>query len=113
MFEVDPANLAAQQAMARIILEEEFQDAFNISKGSIPVRLGMSDEPYAAPQKLSMKDFVATNKSGDLVPSMAHGMAVMPDISGAMIDVITNFCNSNISAQDAANQLANAVAALK
>ena len=113
MFEVDPANLAAQQAMARLILEEEFQDAFNIAKGSIPVRLGMSDDPYAAPQQLSMKDFVATNKSGDLVPSMAHEMAVMPDIRGAIMDVVTNFCNSNISARDAANQLSSAVAALK
>ena len=113
MFEVDPANLAAQQTMARLILEPEFQEAFNVPKGSIPVRLGMSDEPYAAPQKLSMKDFVATNDSGDLVPSMAHEMAVMPEIRGAIMDVVTNFCNSNLSAGDAANQLSSAVGAVK
>ncbi len=101
MFDIDPANIGAQKDMARLILEPEFQTAFNVSKGSIPVRLGMSEEPYAAPQRLSMKDFVSTADSGDLVPSMAHGMAVMPDIQGALYDVVSNFCNSNISAQDA------------
>ncbi len=113
MFDIGPANTGAQKDMARLILEPEFQTAFNVSKGSIPVRLGMSEEPYAAPQRLSMKDFVSTADSGDLVPSMAHGMALMPALSGAMVDVVTNFCNSNISAQDAANQLSNAIAALK
>lgn len=114
MFDIDdPNNKGAQKTMARLILEPEFQDAFNISKGSIPVRLGMSDEPYAAPQKLSMKDFTSTAESGDLVPSMAHEMAVMPEIRGAILDVVTNFCNSNMSAQDAANQLSSAVSAVK
>ena len=114
MFDVeDPANAGAQQAMARLILEPEFQEAFNVPKGSIPVRLGMSNEPYAAPQRLAMKNFVTSAKTGDLVPSMAHGMAVMPDIRGAILDVVTNFCNSNLSAEDAASQLASAVDVVK
>lgn len=113
MFDANPANAGAQKDMARLILEPTFQKAFNVSKGSIPVTLGMSEEPYAAPQRLSMKDFEATMKSGDLVPSMAHGMALMPAVSGAIQDVVTNFCNSKVSAQDAANQLSSAVAAVK
>lgn len=113
MFNVDKKNQEAQKAMARLIIEPKFQEVFNINKGSIPVRLGMPEDPFDAPARLAMKDFSATSKSGDLIPSMAHEMAVMPEIRGAMLDVITNFCNSDQSAQEAADQLAKAVAVVK
>ncbi|MBN1412321.1 MAG: carbohydrate ABC transporter substrate-binding protein [Spirochaetales bacterium] len=113
MFNVADKDKNAQKAMARLIVQPKFQEVFNINKGSIPVRLGMSEEPFDIPARLAMKDFVATSKSGDLVPSMAHEMAVMPDIKGAMVDTVTNFCNSDMSAEDAAAQLASAVAAVK
>ena len=35
----------------------------------------------------------------------------MPAIRGAIMDVVTNFINSDMSARDAAEQLANAVQA--
>ncbi len=114
MFEVkNKAAKAAQKAMARLILEPKFQEVFNINKGSIPVRTGMPEGPFDIPARLSMKDFVASAKSGDLVPSMAHEMATKRAIRGAIMDTVTAFYNSDMSAQDAANQLANAVQAAK
>jgi glucose/mannose transport system substrate-binding protein len=110
MFEVkDPAAKAAQKAMARLILSPDFQVAFNVSKGSIPVRAGIAETPFDAVAIASMKDFEATAKSGGLMPSMAHEMAVSPAVRGAMFDVITNFYNSDMSAADAAQKLADAV----
>ena len=110
MFEVkDPAAKAAQKAMARLILSPDFQVAFNVNKGSIPVRSGISETPFDAVAIASMKDFEATAKSGGLMPSMAHEMAVSPAVRGAMFDVITNFYNSDMSAADAAQKLAAAV----
>jgi len=110
MFAVnDPAAKAAQKAMARLILSPDFQVAFNVSKGSIPVRAGIAETPFDPVAIASMKDFEATAKSGGLMPSMAHEMAVSPAVRGAMFDVITNFYNSAMPAADAAQKLADAV----
>jgi len=109
----DPEAAKAQKAMARLILQPKFQEVFNVNKGSIPVRMGMSEDPFDAVARTSMKDFVATSKGGGLVPSMAHEMAVMPAIRGAIMDTVTNFYNSDTSAKDAAAQLASAVKAAK
>ncbi len=112
MFEVkDPGAKAAQKAMARLILEPKFQEVFNVNKGSIPVRAGMPEDPFDIPARLSMKNFAASARSGDLVPSMAHEMATKRAIRGAIMDTVTAFYNSDMTAQDAAAQLANAVRA--
>jgi glucose/mannose transport system substrate-binding protein len=107
----DPGKQDAQKAMARLIIQPDFQKVFNVNKGSIPVRVGMPEDPFDAPARDSMKDFVATAESGGLVPSMAHEMAVFPPIRGAIMDVVTNFYNSDMSAKDAAAQLAKEVEA--
>jgi glucose/mannose transport system substrate-binding protein len=107
----DKAAQKAQSAMARLILEPKFQEVFNVNKGSIPCRSGMPRDPFDAVARQSMDDFSAAATSGSLLPSMAHEMAVFPEIRGAMFDVITNFYNSDMSAKDAAKRLASAVKA--
>jgi glucose/mannose transport system substrate-binding protein len=107
----DLGKQEAQKAMARLIIQPDFQKVFNVNKGSIPVRVGMPEDPFDAPARDSMKAFSATAESGGLVPSMAHEMAVFPPIRGAIMDVVTNFYNSDMSAQDAAAQLASEVEA--
>jgi glucose/mannose transport system substrate-binding protein len=110
MFEVkDTQAKAAQKAMARLILSPEFQVTFNVNKGSIPVRSGIAETPFDAVAIDAMKDFAATAKSGGLMPSMAHEMAVSPAVRGAMFDVVTNYYNSSMSAAEAAQKLAAAV----
>jgi glucose/mannose transport system substrate-binding protein len=109
--QTDEGAQEAQKAMARLILQPKFQEVFNVNKGSIPVIVGMPEDPFDAPARDSMKAFVATAESGGLVPSMAHEMAVFPAIRGAIMDVVTNFYNSDMSAQDAAAQLASEVEA--
>jgi glucose/mannose transport system substrate-binding protein len=109
--QTDASAVEAQNAMARLIVEPKFQEVFNVNKGSIPVITGMPEDPFDAPARDAMKSFVATAKSGGLVPSMAHEMAVFPAIRGAIVDVVTNFYNSDMSAEDAAAQLASEVEA--
>lgn len=110
MFKVsDPEAQKAQQAMARLILSPDFQVIFNVNKGSIPVRSGVPEDSFDAVAIQAIKDFKATAASGGLMPSMAHEMAVSPAVRGAMFDVVTNFYNSDMSAQDAAKKLAAAV----
>jgi glucose/mannose transport system substrate-binding protein len=111
MFDVkDKAAQAAQKDMARIIMEPKFQEVFNVNKGSIPVRLGMSRNAFDDAALRSMDEFTSAAASGALMPSMAHEMAVYPEVRGAILDVITNFYNSDMSAQKAAKELASQVA---
>ena len=114
MFDVkEKGALEAQKAMARLIMEPEFQEVFNVNKGSIPCRLGMSRSAFDDAALRSMNAFVASAASQTLVPSMAHEMAVFPEIRGAFFDVITNFYNSDMPAEKAAKKLAADVSAAK
>ncbi|MEC8082819.1 MAG: sugar ABC transporter substrate-binding protein, partial [Pseudomonadota bacterium] len=59
-----------------------------------------------------MDAFLASSTTGDLVPSMAHGMAVSSMVQGAIYDVVTNFYNSDsMTAEEAVDRLARAVKA--
>jgi glucose/mannose transport system substrate-binding protein len=89
------ANIKAQKDLAAAILAPEFQEVFNLNKGSIPVRLGADMSKFDDCAKLSSKDFVDTAKSGTLVPSIAHGMAVSSAAEGAIKDAVSNFWNSD------------------
>ena len=91
----DLAAQNAQKTMAREILSPEFQEAFNLSKGSIPARLDMPTATFDACAQASMKDFADAADAGTLVPSLAHGMAVSEAVSGAIFDVATNYFNSS------------------
>jgi len=103
------ANTKAQHDLAAAIMSTEFQEVFNLNKGSIPVRLGMKLDKFDDCAKASAKDFVDTAKSGSLVPSIAHGMAVAPATEGAIKDVVSQFWNDDkMSTKDAQAKLAAA-----
>lgn len=102
-------KVAAQKALAKTIMGEKFQEVFNINKGSIPARTGISRANFDSCAHDSMDAFLASAVSGDLVPSMAHGMSLRGAVQGAIYDVVTNYYNSDMSATDAAKKLAAAV----
>jgi glucose/mannose transport system substrate-binding protein len=85
----------AQGYLASALMGQEFQEAFNLAKGSIPARLNMKLDKFDACGKTSARDFAATAKSGRLVPSIAHGMAVSPALEGAIKDVISQYWNDD------------------
>ena len=108
----DAGHRKAQQDLAKIILTPEFQEVFNLNKGSIPVRLDMDMQAFDQCALDSMASFKAANKSGDLVPSWSHGLATTSDIQGALYDVITHFFNdAKADPKDAVNKMARAVKA--
>ncbi len=108
----DAQNQKAQQDLARTILTKEFQEVFNLNKGSIPVRLDMDMAKFDQCALDSMATFKASAKSGDLVPSMAHGLSTTSYAQGAIYDVVTNFFNDETAdPKQAAQKLAKAVKA--
>lgn len=113
MFDLkDADDQQAQADLARLIMEPEFQETFNLNKGSIPARLGMPRDKFDSCAHKSMDDFVATAKSGGLVPSMAHGMSTTSAVQGAIYDVVTNYFNSDsLTPEQATEKLARAIKA--
>ncbi|QZA77009.1 ABC transporter substrate-binding protein [Deefgea tanakiae] len=98
-----------QQALATTLMSPEFQELFNLNKGSIPARMGVDMAKFDECAKKSAADFKATSGKGTLVPSWAHGMAMKSATQGAFFDVVTQFWNDDkMSAKDAATKLAKA-----
>jgi len=109
MFNVKAADAKKGQLdLATAIMSPEFQEVFNLNKGSIPVRPGVNKSKFDACATKSMADFDSTAKSGALVASFAHGMAVPSATQGAIVDVIAKFMNSNMSSKDAVTALVKA-----
>ncbi len=105
----DAAAQKAQADLAASIMGTQFQEIFNLNKGSIPVRLNMDMSKFDDCAKQSSKDFVATAKTGGLVPSIAHGMAVPPAAAGAIQDAVSQFWNDDkISVADGVKNIAKA-----
>ena len=105
----DAAAQKAQSDLASAIMSPAFQEVFNLNKGSIPVRAGQPMDKFDDCAKASAKDFVDTAKSGGLVPSAAHGMAIAPATAGAIKDVVSQFWNDDkVSVADAMKKIAAA-----
>lgn len=102
-------RLAGQQVLASLIMSPGFQETFNLAKGSIPARTDVSLDKFDICAKRSHEDLLAAIASDSLVPSMAHEMAIPRSVRGEILDLVTNFFNSDMSSEDAAKNLAAAV----
>jgi glucose/mannose transport system substrate-binding protein len=87
-------NQKAQGYLAYLLMGREFQEAFNLRKGSIPVRSGVPMDKFDDCGKRSAQDFAATAKSQTLLPSVAHGMAIASSAQGAMRAAVSEFWNN-------------------
>jgi len=109
MFAVKGADAQkAQLTLAGAVMSPEFQEVFNLNKGSIPARAGVSRAKFDSCALKSMDDMDASSKAGSFVPSFAHGMAIDSAKAGAIQDVIAKFMNSNMTSQAAVQALAKA-----
>jgi len=102
-------EIAGRELMAHLLLTEEVQIAYNLHKGAIPARLGVSRDPFDACAVQSMEDLDTTLANGKLVPSMAHEMATSSANRGAIIEVVTEHFNSDMSSQEAVERLVEAI----
>ena len=110
-FEVEgDENITGQQLLASLIMSPGFQETFNLAKGSIPARTDVALDAFDACALRSHADLLAAIENDALVPSMAHEMAIPRSIRGEFLDLVTNFFNSDMSSEEAAQSLAAAVA---
>ena len=74
----------------------EFQEVFNLNKGSIPVRLGMKMDKFDDCAKLSAKDFVGhrqDRRAGAVASPTAW--PCRSAVEGAIKDVVSQFWNTD------------------
>jgi glucose/mannose transport system substrate-binding protein len=109
MFKVSAAQEPGQMALASSILDKNFQEQFNLVKGSIPARMDVPGDKFDDCGKKSMADLQVALKNNAMLGSFAHGHAVPEGTKGGMVDVVTNFFNKGGSPAQATKQLATAV----
>ena len=103
MFRLQDAQATqAQHALAATIMSREFQEVFNLNKGSVPVGTGVNMGRFDLCAQESSAYFVASNMINALVPSVAHKM-VQPDaIEGALREAVAAYWNDDrITPQEA------------
>ncbi len=92
----DPAIESAQKDLARILLSADAQVAFNLKKGSLPVR---GDVDLASANDCMQKGLEIL-ASGNILPS--RDMSLSPDTQGQLQDLMVEFWNDpSFSAEEA------------
>ncbi|MBP0482177.1 ABC transporter substrate-binding protein [Sagittula salina] len=102
-------KLKGQQVLASLIMSPEFQKTFNLAKGSIPARTDVSLDDFDMCAQKSHEDLLKAVESDALVPSMAHEMAIPRSVRGEILDLVTEFFNSDMSSEDATERLSAAI----
>ena len=99
----DPAVTAAQKELAQVLISPEAQVAFNLKKGSLPVR-GDVDLSKAG---TCMQKGLATLKAGNVIPSVDQ--LISPDSRGQVEDLMAEFFGSEMSGADAQARFAKII----
>lgn len=102
-------RIEGQKVLASLIMSPEFQETFNLAKGSIPARIDVSLDAFDMCAQRSHDDLTAAIEADTLVPSMAHEMAVSRSVRGEFLDVVTEHFNSDMSSQEAVDRLVAAI----
>lgn len=102
-------RIEGQRVLASLIMSPEFQETFNLAKGSIPARIDVPLDAFDLCAQRSHADLLAATEANTLVPSMAHEMAISRSLRGEFLDVVTEHFNSDMSSQDAVERLVSAI----
>lgn len=84
----DEAHIAGQESLARQMMSEDVQVAFNEKKGSVPVLLNVDVSSMDA---CAQQGMAILQDDAKQIPSV--NFLATPDLTGAMTDVVTEFWN--------------------
>ena len=110
--QTEPEAIKAQEVLASAIMDPEVQVAFNVAKGAIPARMDVDMSGLDACAQSTAADLAAADAAGTAVPTFAGTHAANAAVVGAATDAITDFFNSDVTAEDGAAALADAILAV-
>lgn len=108
--QADAEGTAAQAALASAIMDPDVQIQFNLAKGSIPARNDLDLTGLDACAQNTAADFEASNAAGTAVPTFAGSHAASAAVVGGATDAVTEFFNSDLTAEEGAALLAETIA---
>lgn len=109
----DAESQEAQEILASAIMDRDVQIKFNQAKGSIPARMDANIAQLDECAQATAASFGHNDAKGTAVPTFAGTHAAKAAVVGAASDVITDFFNSDMSPEDGAAYLAEAVTLAK
>ncbi|KEQ17682.1 sugar ABC transporter substrate-binding protein [Endozoicomonas numazuensis] len=110
----DEQQKRAQQSLASLLMNADFQRAFNQKKGGIPALDLRADQEIDSCAQKSRRDFNRSMEQGTLVPSTTHGMAAGERVQHVVSEVVSQFINDpHADPTKAVKQLSLAIQTLK
>lgn len=107
MFAVEDQTVTdAQTALAETIMDPAVQRDFNLIKGSIPARSDVPVDGFDDCAKKSFDERAAAVESGAMLGALTHGFASQPQFASVFGDVVAQFFVTDMSSEDAVQQLA-------
>lgn len=96
----------AQGYLAFVLMQPEFQESFNLRKGSIPARNTVPLDKFDDCAKASARDFKALSASDGAIPSPAVDMSLPTALKSQFESVISEFWNNDaMSVSEAMSRL--------
>lgn len=105
--ETEPSD--GQKLLATVLSNPDAETAYALKKGGGVAHLGVDTTPFDACAKFEIESAAEANKLGKLNGDLVGGMTPLAGARGAVYDVVTNFFNSDMSSEEAVQQLANAI----
>ncbi|EAR08547.1 ABC transporter substrate-binding protein [Reinekea blandensis] len=99
----------AQTLLAEQMLDERFQRALNIPRGSISVRTDASPNGYDRCARKAMAELAIASDRNTLLPSVVHGMATNASVTDRFIEQIQALANNPMSVDESAKALSRSI----
>ncbi len=109
----DPDLAKGQEILASAIMDPEVQLSFNLAKGAIPARNDTDISQLDSCAQATAAAMTDNDANATAVPTFAGTHASNAAIVGAATDAITEFFNTDMSANEGAALLADAIAHAK
>ncbi len=111
--QTDPDLIKGQEVLASAIMDKDVQVAFNKAKGAIPARTDVDLSSMDTCAQETSASLAANDAGGTAVPTFAGTHAANASVVGAATDAITEFFNSDLTPEEGAAALADAILAVK
>jgi len=107
-------GVAAQKTLAKITMEKQTQQDFNVLKGSIPARTDIGPDAFGPCGQKGIKDRAAALAAHNVIGSFAQNSGGQPpEVRGVYEDAINQFANDpNMTPQQAIDKILTGLKAL-
>jgi glucose/mannose transport system substrate-binding protein len=103
----DAARRQGQLLMARVAMDPAVQRDFSLAKGSVPARNDIAPDEFDA---CARKAMATIRDSADLLPAIGSSMGIGAAEAGAITDAVSLFFARDMTPEEGAKALADAVA---